>query len=133
MLPEGVSGMGRPPEDAPCGVCRARTYAAHASEGRIYRECRNGHRCVFIRDKKLGLIFQRLALTADDQRDDRPCDFPGCGRPRKARFCQGHAKQRQRHGEDGMRPLMPPMSKMTKADRAEHRQRVLDGILGVRA
>lgn len=35
------------------------------------------------------------------------CSFPGCDRPRKSRYCVGHAKQYQRKGLAGMGPLAP--------------------------
>jgi hypothetical protein len=49
-----------------------------------------------------GEFFERVGRF---RRDDRPCDFDGCGRPRRNRYCVGHDKQRQRYGESGLTPL----------------------------
>jgi len=95
-----------------CPICGKPTFAGSSrpvSWGRaIYRRCGGGHGTVWARGKDGLLSFVHESLTHDDMRDDRPCDFPGCGRPRKSSYCQGHCKQRQRHGESGMRPLLGP-------------------------
>lgn len=37
----------------------------------------------------------------------QPCAFDGCDRQRRGRFCVAHAKQFQRLGLGGMKPLQP--------------------------
>jgi len=58
------------------------------------------------------------------------CVFPGCTKPHTSiRWCHGHSKQRDRYGEAGMRPLMPPMREWGPEERAEHSRRVAAGML----
>lgn len=98
-------------ENAPCPTCASETLAVRTHHGLIYRQCvAAGHMHVY---RRAGGALQhiRRALTADDQRKydpNEPCRFLECGRPRyKANaWCMGHLKQRQRHGEAGMRPLI---------------------------
>ena len=95
-------------DDAPCPSCGRRTFAAYSHLFYLYRRCGAGHSTVWVRDATGAPRFLRVALTHEDRRDPRPCDFPGCGRPRKDRYCQGHSKQRNRYGVAGLRPLLEP-------------------------
>ncbi len=89
---------------ADCPDCDEELWAAHKGGNRRderYLHCVNGHTSVW----SLGAPPQFIRVIVRRVKDPRPCDFPGCGRTRKSRYCQGHAKQRQRRGEAAMKPL----------------------------
>src|SRR6185503_13776354 len=59
------------------------------------------------------------------------CYFPACGRCRRtnSRWCEGHARQRSRHGMSGMRPLLRPLTEwraMTTTERTAFFERLAE-------
>lgn len=94
------------PCPAPCGL---QTYArSNARSGERARDCAAGHSTIWSTDDLLQFI--RRALTIDEVTKWKSpiCYFPECDRPRKkhgTRWCEGHEKQKLRHGESAMKPL----------------------------
>lgn len=86
-----------------CIVCGEQTFASCSAPNKRYRSCANGHSIAMLP----GDETWRRTIHNYECRDARPCDFPGCGRERKGRFCMGHEKQKQRHGETSLTPLLP--------------------------
>jgi len=107
-------------QDRPCPVCSGEAVATRtfriASGLRIqHRVCAKRHSSWWDADTG-GLVG--LGFGNKHRRDGTPlalpgktCYFPGCKKPRKSkdaglsRWCQGHEKQKYRHGIKGMKPL----------------------------
>ena len=111
-----VGPTGPAPLDRPCPDCRAETraYVSQKKSREFCRVCKNGHRWAWT---KRGIAIRRIELQKPNEPE---CIFPGCGRlsvyevwkrqgrgKRKSgsRLCQGHEKQKERHGWDALRPL----------------------------
>lgn len=93
-----------------CPECGAATRAISSDpkRGIVTRVCFVGHRWHFRKDslEPVARSFVRIV--------DPICAFDGCTRTKRGwgtnigtkRWCEGHEKQRYRHGEEGMRPLL---------------------------
>ena len=96
---------------APCGACGAPTRARgsyRGDDGLRLRICACGRTSEFRRTDGGGLAFVRTLPHREEMRKYPPeCGFPECGRPRVrgVKWCQGHDKQKDRHGVAAMRPL----------------------------
>lgn len=91
----------------PCGERTVATATRHEYAVPVRRRvCPNGHHSAWTVTEPIAF----LRICKRQAPDPRPCDFPDCGRTRKGRFCQGHAKQFSRYGFVGMKPLGPPPS-----------------------